>query len=471
MTYDILFPFLKGFHLTLASFLPQRDAEGWKLSDPAWFAYIEAQKERGETVIDQIFQNPSYLRPPKTIKLVPRFIQDIKALESFFEIEEPPEVTVRSNNSLLILHGFVDASKSGFGSTLSFGTQMRYRIGLWGPDDEDKSSNWREFGNLVETLETEGQLGHLKNCIIYMATDNTTVEGCMYKGNSPSPLLHDLIVRSKKCELKYGFKLYLTHVSGERMKAQGTDGLSRGSLREGVTVGEFMSTFCPWSKSCLERQSNLEHWFKSWLPQLETLKPVDWFERGHDHNGVYKDNKGFWRIREKPGVFLWTPPPAAADAMIEELRKARLKRHRSTHVIAIPSLFTHLWKKQLIKSCDVVLNIPPGHSCWSTDQYEPLTIGFCLPFLRCAPFQFKDTPKMLRMGRDLQRMLKEVDVDPGNLLRKFLLETTRMRTLSRSVVWRLLYFGQDSPLLHRPCGRGRKGKGSKRSAAQAGLEQ
>ena len=28
MTFDILFPFLKGFHLTLASHLPKRDKQG-----------------------------------------------------------------------------------------------------------------------------------------------------------------------------------------------------------------------------------------------------------------------------------------------------------------------------------------------------------------------------------------------------------------------------------------------------------
>jgi hypothetical protein len=33
MTYKTITPFLKGFHLTLASYLPQRDLDGWKLSD------------------------------------------------------------------------------------------------------------------------------------------------------------------------------------------------------------------------------------------------------------------------------------------------------------------------------------------------------------------------------------------------------------------------------------------------------
>jgi len=34
MTFEILFPYLKCFHLTLCSHLPQRDTAGWKRSDP-----------------------------------------------------------------------------------------------------------------------------------------------------------------------------------------------------------------------------------------------------------------------------------------------------------------------------------------------------------------------------------------------------------------------------------------------------
>ena len=33
MTYSVIFPYLKGFHLTLAQHLPKRNEEGLKLSD------------------------------------------------------------------------------------------------------------------------------------------------------------------------------------------------------------------------------------------------------------------------------------------------------------------------------------------------------------------------------------------------------------------------------------------------------
>ena len=220
-----------------------------------------------------------------------------------------------------------------------------------------------------------------------MATDNTTVEACFYKGNSSSVKLYDLVVRIRELELDYGLKIFITHVSGTRMKAQGTDGLSRGNTNEGVSFGDTMLKYCPWGQSALERSPTLKAWITDWQgPSCEFLKHNDWFVRGHDHLGGYVCNEGYWRWNIKPGTFVWTPPPAAGDVMIEDLRKARMKRQDSTHVIIVPKLFTHLWKKQFLKACDMTFEIPAGHPFWSHDQFEPLTIGFCFPFLKFPPW-------------------------------------------------------------------------------------
>jgi polyhydroxyalkanoate synthesis regulator phasin len=48
MTYECITPFLKGLHLTLASYLPQRDSEGWKLSDKQWLAMVDEWVEEGK---------------------------------------------------------------------------------------------------------------------------------------------------------------------------------------------------------------------------------------------------------------------------------------------------------------------------------------------------------------------------------------------------------------------------------------
>ena len=65
-------------------------------------------------------------------------------------------------------------------------------------------------------------------------------------------------------ELKYGVKVMVTHVSGKRMQSQGTDGVSRGNMRTGVTAGKEMIEFCPWAKGPLEVSPQLETCVKSW---------------------------------------------------------------------------------------------------------------------------------------------------------------------------------------------------------------
>ena len=47
MTYSILFPYLKGFHLTLASFLPDRDEHSWKVMDLETIGHLALLKDKG----------------------------------------------------------------------------------------------------------------------------------------------------------------------------------------------------------------------------------------------------------------------------------------------------------------------------------------------------------------------------------------------------------------------------------------
>ena len=159
----------------------------------------------------------------------------------------------------LVLYGFADASKSGFGASLETEQGIRYSIDTWGKDDDCESSNFREFENVVSTLELEVQAGRLSNSTILLATDNSTVESVLYKGNSTSEKLFDPVVRFRMIEIKSGSKFMVTHVSGIRMMAQGTDGLSRGQMHEGISLGDAMEHFCPWGKSALDRSPKLHN--------------------------------------------------------------------------------------------------------------------------------------------------------------------------------------------------------------------
>ena len=303
MTFNIIFPYLKGFHLTLCQHLPKRDESGWKMSDLEWIGHVESlirnEKINEEEKEHMLGQLPySDLTPPKLVKLLLRFHACLGALNQFFSDPTPPLVHMRSDNVLMAVYGFLDASGTGFGSTIEKAGEISFRMGVWGKDQENESSNWREFENLVQTLESEAQSGNLDGALLVLAVDNSTVESCIFKGNSSSEKLFNLILRFKDVELKTGARFIVSHVSGERMKHQGTDGFSRGTTNEGIGLAGNMLSFCPWHLNALKRSEFLKVWISSWVGnQAEFLEPSDWFVRGHDICGYYKDERVFggWR--------------------------------------------------------------------------------------------------------------------------------------------------------------------------------
>ena len=172
-------------------------------------------------------------------------------------------------------YGFGDASSGGFGSTVERPDGLHGRFGIWGGNNEERSSNYRELCNLVETVEEEAQEGHLKDSELWIFTDNSTAESCFFKGGSTSKTLHELILRLRKAEMAYGFTLHLVHVPGTRMIAQGNDGLSRGSFLEGVARGEHMLSFVDLAFYALERHPQLLMFVRSWVePVLGKVKTL-----------------------------------------------------------------------------------------------------------------------------------------------------------------------------------------------------
>jgi hypothetical protein len=224
-----------------------------------------------------------------------------------------------------------------------------------------KSQKVPTIGNcpiLVLTVEDEAARGTLDRAEFFLFTDNSTAESAFYKGSSTSPLLHALILRLRQLELRHGLTpLHVIHVAGKRMIAQGTDGCSRGVLLEGVMIGEYMLSFVDLDKSAIERCSELLPWIRSWCPRsdIEPLSHEEWFERGHSVIGGGRDRRNVWIPKHEPkgNVHLWAPPPAAADAALEELLKARHKRTDTTHLVVIPRLFAPRWRKLFHKAVDV----------------------------------------------------------------------------------------------------------------------
>ena len=455
MTFPMIVPFLKGFHLTLDSWRLGRDLEGWARTGKEYREWMTHFYHSHEGQNDQIYELLN-AGAPKTVTPVPRFYDDLDTLVKLFKAPSPPEITIRSSSIFLVVYGFGDASGKGFGSTFARGSDISYRIGTWGPDESGESSNWREFTNVVEALEDEAEGGRLFDTVVYFFTDNSTVESAMYRGTAGSRKLLALVIRLRLLEMKHSIRLVVSHVAGTRMIAEGGDGVSRGLLNEGVMAGEDILSFIPLHLSALDRSPSLLPWLKTWTClQLEALAPADWFGLGHDIRGWTHPQPGdvFSRPILRKGVFGWFPPPAAADAAMEQMRVARIKRQDSTHVFVVPRLLTPNWLKQMHKACDIVLTIPTGTPGWPSDMFEPVLIGICFPFLRFKPWQLKGSPKMFQVARDLRRLFKNPEMDPGPFLRKFWKDCHRMHSLQEDVVSRMLYFLPLGDFPHRAEGR------------------
>ena len=79
--------------------------------------------------------------PEKFITPVPRFHSCLRAFKDFFSSDEPPIIVARSERCYVLIYGFVDASGSGFGSTLQERDKIHYIIRTWSSMEEDNSFN------------------------------------------------------------------------------------------------------------------------------------------------------------------------------------------------------------------------------------------------------------------------------------------------------------------------------------------
>ena len=122
-----------------------------------------------------------------------------------------------------------------------------------------------------------------------------------------------------------------------------------------------------------------------------------------------------------------------------------MKRKSSTHIILIPRLMTPIWLKQCNKAADCIFHIPASHPFWPSSKFEPLFVAILFPYIRHRPFQLKSTPKMFQMARYLCKVFQDNKLDGGSILRQFLLDIGNIPTMSRSMVWKLLYLGGEPP--------------------------
>ena len=286
MVYLALVPYLKGVHLSLETWRPDRDSQGWKLPKNDWARLQVHYVDKG---IDPSELPSDVSDAPDYVKRAPRLKQDLQALSELLKDNQPPLRVIRSKTLKALGVAFVDTSGLGQGSS-SIGNTKTPSIRYAKTQLSERSSNLREFQNLVETLEKEHASGNLENLEIFGCTDNEVTERAFYKGNSKSPQLFQLVLRLRKLQQFASFKLHVIHVAGTRMIEQGTDGLSRGLLYEGLSGQRYnFLTYLPLHLTALERCKELEMWLRSWVPMwCRFLSVEEWFDRGHGIRGWVK---------------------------------------------------------------------------------------------------------------------------------------------------------------------------------------
>jgi hypothetical protein len=423
-------PYLKGIHQTLDTWRPNRREDGWKLTPRE----IQLRLRAGEG--GNIAPQDALDQPPARVKAAPRLSCDLEGLTELTSSLAPPRRLVRSGVALQVFYGFGDASGVGHASNfqgfkrngreVKADGRIHFRYGHWCDAVSEASSNYRELLNLVESLEAQVEDGRIRGAEVFLFTDNSTAEAVFFKGNSTSKPLFDLMLRLRKVEMEGQLLLHVVHVAGTRMIEEGADGGSRGDLTQGAMAGHSVIDFVPLHLSALERSPGLETWIRSWWDQergeLETLEPEGWFDQG-----------------QTSGSFLWSPPPAAADVVAEQLGEARHKRPDCVHVTVVPRLMTARWRKSLAKEADLIVELPAGNKYWPTEMHEPLILLVSLPLCRHPPWSYKRTGFVEGLRGELRSVWKELPERSGTLLRKFLQQEREFHSLQEGVVRTMLH--------------------------------
>ena len=94
-----------------------------------------------------------------------------------------------------VVYIFDDASGLWFGSSCTEGISVGYRFGFWNEEGYGTSSNYREFCDLVYTLEEVWRKENLQGKEVFLCTDRMVLKIIAASGSSKLEALFDLVVR------------------------------------------------------------------------------------------------------------------------------------------------------------------------------------------------------------------------------------------------------------------------------------
>ena len=195
-TYTSVVSYLKSTYLTLNSWRPGRNTEGWPLT--------EYKKDSNEVCQDD-------LSPPVWVTMVPQFKLDMHALLVLTCYKNLPKLPVwsQSKNTTYTM-GDTLGTKFGLCCWTQGTEEVRVEFRRWTEEVElDKSSNFREAGNLVVGIMRMVATRQIPNELdIFVFTDNKVMESTYLGGLSKSSKLHNIIVQLHKLEMEGNFIIH-----------------------------------------------------------------------------------------------------------------------------------------------------------------------------------------------------------------------------------------------------------------------
>ena len=96
--------------------------------------------------------------------------------------------------------------------------------------------------------------------MVFFINDSSIVEGVVDIGNTPSRALFEHILRIKRVQFRFKFVLHIIHCSRTRMPFQGTDGVSRENLNQGLLSGNHLRACMKLNLSACERFPGIKLW-------------------------------------------------------------------------------------------------------------------------------------------------------------------------------------------------------------------
>jgi hypothetical protein len=235
-------------------------------------------------------------------------------------------------------------------------------------------------------------------------------------------------------EMKGKAFIHVVWVSGKRMIAQGTDGLSRGEFTSGVMRGMPMLEFVPLHLSVLDRRKDQVLSFINDITggeNIAILEPFQWLLDPHDRDGT----------------FLWTPPPVIADVAVFQLAEAAHIRPWNTHIAVIPGLMTALWRKMLTKASDLVLTLPFDETLWPREtEFEKLTIAISFPLLARKPWRVKRSALLEQFQAQVRLLSGQGLPQYGSCLRKLWVSARAFQGMPTGLACSMLSSSGKRPL-------------------------